>query len=65
MCAERGLPKSGIRRDLVNRLKEYDAEQEGTTVDELYPPIMLRTLWDQSNTTLDISEVADAGYLIS
>ena len=65
MCSERGLPKSGIREDLVNRLKEYDAEQEGTTVDELYPPIMLRTLWDQSNTTLDISEVADAGYLIS
>ena len=65
MCSERGLPKSGIREDLVNRLKEYDAEQEGTTVDELYPPTMLRTLWDQSNTTLDISEVADAGYLIS
>ena len=65
MCSERGLPKSGIREDLVNRLKEYDAEQEGTSVDELYPPTMLRTLWDQSNTTLDISEVADAGYLIS
>ena len=65
MCAERGLPKSGIEGDLVNRLKEYDAEQEGTTVDELYPPTMLRTLWDQSNTTLDIFEVADAGYLIS
>ncbi|MED5397812.1 MAG: DNA-directed RNA polymerase, partial [Candidatus Thermoplasmatota archaeon] len=65
MCSERGLPKSGIREDLVNRLKEYDAEQEGTSVDELYPPTMLRTLWDQSHTTLDISEVADAGYLIS
>ena len=65
MCSERGLPKSGIREDLVNRLKEYDAEQEGTSADELYPPTMLRTLWDQSHTTLDISEVADAGYLIS
>ena len=65
MCSERGLPKSGIREDLVNRLKKYDAEQEGTTVDELYPPTMLKDLWDQSNTTLDISAVADAGYLIS
>jgi hypothetical protein len=65
MCSEGGLPKSGIRRDLVNRLKEYDAEQEGMTVDELYPPTMLNDLWDQSNTTLDISAVADTGYLIS
>ena len=65
MCIERGLSTSGNSEDRVNRLKEYDAEQEGTTVDELYPPTMLRTLWDQSNTTLDISEVADAGYLIS
>ena len=65
MCSERGLPTSGLKAELVHRLKEYDAEQEGTTVDELYPPTMLRTLWDQSNTTLDIHEVADAGYLIS
>ena len=65
MCSERGLLTSGLKAELVHRLKEYDAEQEGTTVDELYPPTMLRTLWDQSNTTLDISEVADAGYLIS
>ena len=65
MCSERGLLTSGLKVELVGRLKEYDAEQEGMTVDELYPPTTLRTLWDQSNTTLEISEVADAGYLIS
>ncbi len=65
MCSERALLTSGLKAELVHRLKEYDAEKEGMTVDDLYPPTMLRTLWDQSNTTLDILEVADAGYLIS
>ena len=65
LCSERGLPTSGKKAELVHCLKEHDAEQKGTTVDELYPPTMLKDLWDQSNTTLDISAVADAGYLIS
>ena len=64
LCSERGLSPSGNRDDRVNRLKEKDAEEKGMTVDELYPPLMLNNLWDQSKTTLDISEVADAGYLI-
>ena len=64
LCSERGLSPSGNRDDRVNRLKEKDAEEKGMTVDELYPPLMLNHLWDQSKTTLDISEVADAGYLI-
>ena len=63
MCSERGLPTSGLKAELVHRLKEYDAEQEGTTVDELYPPTMLRTLWDQSKTTLDISEAVSYTHL--
>ena len=65
MCSERGLSPSGNKADRVLRLKELDAKEAGMTVEELYPPLMLKGLWDQSKTTLDISEVADAGYLIS
>ena len=65
MCSERGLLSSGNKEDRVRRLKEYDAEKAGTTVEKLYPTTMLNDLWDQSKATLDISEVADAGYLIS
>jgi hypothetical protein len=65
MCSERGLSTSGNKKDRVRRLKELDAEEEGMTVEELYPPLMLKDLWDRSEVTLDISEVADAGYLIS
>ena len=65
MCSERGLSPSGNKADRVLRLKELDAKEAGMTVEELYPPLMLKGLWDQSKTTLAISEVADAGYLIS
>jgi len=65
MCSKRGLSPSGNREDRIRRLKKLDAEEAGKTVEELYPPQMLKGLWDQSKTTFDISEVADAEYLIS
>ena len=55
MCSEKGLPESGKREDLVNRLKAY----EGVTGKKL------KEIWDESASDLDISKVADAEYIIS
>ena len=65
LCSERGLDASGNSADRVRRLMENDAEEKGMTVEELYPVVMLNNLWDQSKTTLNISDVANSGYLIS
>ena len=65
MCRNRGLPESGNKEDRVNRLKEYFAEQEGKTVQELFPDKKLKDIWDESSSDLDISKVADAEYIIS
>jgi len=55
MCRDNGLPESGYREDLVNRLKAY----EGLTDKKL------KDIWDESASDLDISRVADAEYMIS
>ena len=55
MCRNYGLPESGKREDLVNRLKAY----EGVTGKKL------KEIWDESASDLDISKVADAEYMIS
>ena len=65
LCTERGLGDTGNRHDRIRRLMEHDAMQAGEPVEELYPDIMLKDIWDKSNTSLDISECADSGYLIS
>ena len=57
-------------RDLLDWLEvmaepfgiDFDEDPLGTQGDL---PVMLRDLWVRSGTTLDISEVADAEYLIS
>ena len=65
MCRNRGLPESGNKEDRVNRLKEYEAAQEGKTVQELFPDKKLKDIWDESSSDLDISKVADSEYMIS
>lgn len=65
ICSERGLSTSGLRAELLNRLKEDDAQKKGMKVDELYPVTMLEDLLNQSTEELDVSDCANAGYLIS
>jgi hypothetical protein len=65
MCRKKNLPESGNREDRVNRLKAYEAAQEGKTVQELFPDKKLKDIWDESSSDLDISKVADSEYMIS
>ena len=65
LFAERGLDYPENSEAAVRCLMEHDAMQEGVPVEELYPDTMLKDIWDKSNTSLDISECADSGYLIS
>ena len=65
LFAERGLDYPENSDAAVRCLMEHDAMQEGVSVEELYPDIMLKDIWDKSNTSLDISECANSGYLIS
>ena len=65
LFAERGLDYPENSDAAVRCLMEHDAIQAGVSVEELYPDIMLKDIWDKSNTSLDISECADSGYLIS
>ena len=65
MCRKKNLPESGNREDRVNRLKAYEAAQEGKTVQELFSDKKLKDIWDESSSDLDISKVADSEYMIS
>jgi len=65
MCRNRDLPESGNKEDRVNRLKAYEAAQEGKTVQEKYPDKKLKDIWDESASDLDISKVSDSEYMIS
>ena len=65
LCTKRELEYPGNRKDAIRLLMEHDAIQEGVPVEELYPDTMLKDIWDKSATSLDISECANSGYLIS